>query len=64
MSTMRRPLGTGPSTTRSTTTEGAPRLLPVERVEVDRHLDNDDEDQAVVERKGRRVLGHGIPGTP
>ncbi|MCT9144053.1 hypothetical protein [Streptomyces violarus] len=36
MTTPRRRLGTGPSTTRSTTpTDTAPRLLPAERVEAD-----------------------------
>ncbi|MEU0002422.1 hypothetical protein ABZ069_36540 [Streptomyces microflavus] len=60
MSTMRRPLGTGPSTTRSTpTTTAAPRLLPVERVEQTPLLDNPGHGE-VVERRGRRTLGPGI----
>ncbi|NEC32208.1 hypothetical protein G3I66_03280, partial [Streptomyces rubrogriseus] len=37
----------------------APRLLPVERVEPGRLLE-DVEHQAVVEQKGRRTLGPGI----
>lgn len=40
--TMRRPLGTGPSTTRTTTPDPAPRLLPVERADVDEHQEHDD----------------------
>ncbi|WP_125215308.1 hypothetical protein [Streptomyces griseofuscus] len=41
--TMRRPLGTGPSTTtRSTTTEAVPRLLPVERATDDEHQEHAD----------------------
>ncbi|MEU5499910.1 hypothetical protein [Streptomyces griseofuscus] len=43
MSNARRPLGTGPSTTRSTTTDpAAPRLLPVERVSDDEQQEHDD----------------------
>ncbi|MGA5042427.1 hypothetical protein ACPCA8_36200 [Streptomyces capoamus] len=42
MSTARRRLGTGPSTTRSTTTDTAPRLLPVERATDDEHQEHDD----------------------
>ncbi|MFF7954163.1 hypothetical protein [Streptomyces griseorubiginosus] len=64
MSTTRRQLGTGPSTTRSTpTTDVSPRLLPVERVEPAALLD-DGEHQDVAERKGRRTLGHGTASTP
>ena len=64
MSTMRRPLGTGPSTTRSTTsTDTAPRLLPVERAEPDALL-GEVEHQGVAARKGRRNLGPGIAVTP
>ncbi|MFD0256387.1 hypothetical protein ACFVGX_36400 [Streptomyces sp. NPDC127113] len=60
MSTARRPLGTGPSTTRSTTTTGAaPRLLPVERVEADALL-GDVEHQDVPVPNGRRILGPGV----
>ncbi|WP_190133439.1 hypothetical protein [Streptomyces mashuensis] len=60
MSTARRRLGTGPSTTRTTSPAGpAPRLLPAERVEPGPLLD-DAEHQAVVEHKGRRTLGPGI----
>ncbi|MEU0023542.1 hypothetical protein ABZ173_38595 [Streptomyces rochei] len=64
MSTTRRQLGTGPSTTRSTpTTNFSPRLLPIERVEPAALLD-DDEHQDVAERKGRRTLGRGVERTP
>ncbi|QEU83456.1 hypothetical protein OH738_39915 [Streptomyces hirsutus] len=64
MSTLRRPLGTGPSTTRSTpTTDTALRLLPVERIEPAALLD-DGERPDVAERNGRRTLGHGIARTP
>ncbi|MEU2441826.1 hypothetical protein ABZ595_37440 [Streptomyces rubradiris] len=46
MSTPRRRLGTGPSTTRSTTTEPtepSPRLLPVERIAADgEHQEHED----------------------
>lgn len=60
MSTMRRPLGTGPTTTtRSTATSSAPRLLPAERVEHEQLLADVDEDQDVAVRKGRRILGQG-----
>ncbi|MFG3276003.1 hypothetical protein [Streptomyces luteogriseus] len=42
MSTPRRLLGTGPSTTSSTATPGAgPRLLPVEQLVVDEHQEHD-----------------------
>ncbi|MFI1294155.1 hypothetical protein ACH4VM_38145 [Streptomyces sp. NPDC020792] len=64
MSTLRRALGTGPSTTRSTpTTDTALRLLPVERIEPAALLD-DGERPDVAERKGRRALGHGVARTP
>ncbi|MGW9241286.1 hypothetical protein ACWGRL_21595 [[Kitasatospora] papulosa] len=60
MSTMRRRLGTGPSTIKSTpSVDSAPRLLPAERVEATSLLD-DDERQAVADPKGRRSLGPGI----
>ncbi|MDX2973812.1 hypothetical protein PWY87_35825 [Kribbella solani] len=60
MSTARRRLGTGPSTTRSTpTTDTAPRLLPAERVEPDALL-GEVERQDLVDRKGRRTLGPGV----
>lgn len=43
MSTPRRLLGTGPSTTSSTPTPGAgTRLLPVEQLAVDEHQEHDD----------------------
>ncbi|MGW1902953.1 hypothetical protein ACWCQB_37555 [Streptomyces hirsutus] len=68
MSTARRRLGTGPSTTRSTpTTDAAPRLLPAERVDPGALL-GEVEHQDVADRKGRRNLGPGIAaaqeGTP
>lgn len=64
MSTMRRPLGTGPSTTRSTpSTDPSPRLLPVERAEPDALL-GDVEHQDVTGRKGRRNLGPGTAVAP
>jgi len=64
VSTMRRPLGTGPSTTRSTpTTDAVPRLLPVERIEPAALLD-DGEHQDVAQPKGRRTLGPGTARTP
>jgi len=64
MSTPRRRLGTGPSTTRSTpTTDTSPRLLPAERVEPDALL-GEVEHRDVVHRKGRRNLGPGTTVTP
>ncbi|WP_433860268.1 hypothetical protein [Streptomyces kronopolitis] len=64
MSTTRRPLGTGPSTARSTPeTTAAPRLLPVERLEATRLLANPEHGD-VAERRGRRTLGAGIERTP
>ncbi len=58
----RRPLGTGPSTARSTpSADTSPRLLPVERVEPDRLLEDDVADD-VVERRDRRPLGPGAVG--
>ncbi|MBK3540223.1 hypothetical protein JHN61_29275 [Streptomyces sp. MBT67] len=64
MSTARRRLGTGPSTTRTTPPDGpGPRLLPAERVEAGQLLD-DVEHQAVADQKGRRVLGPGIAREP
>ncbi|MER6112688.1 hypothetical protein [Streptomyces hirsutus] len=64
MSTLRRPLGTGPSATRSTPTpDTALRLLPVERIEPAALLD-DGERPDVAERNGWRTLGHGIARTP
>lgn len=59
MSITRRRLGTGPSTTRSMTTDTAPRLLPAERLEP-RTLLKDGEHQDVATPKGRRNLGPGI----
>lgn len=43
MSTTRRPLGNGPTNTRTTPTEErAPRLLPVELADVDEHQEHDE----------------------
>jgi hypothetical protein len=65
MSTARRQLGTGPSTTRSTpTTDTAPRLLPVERVEPGALLGEVEHQDVTADRKGRRNLGPGVVGTP
>jgi hypothetical protein len=64
MSTMRRRLGSGPSTTRSTTTtDTGPRLLPAERVEPTALL-GEVEHQDVTDQKGRRILGSGTAATP
>ncbi|MFF5030361.1 hypothetical protein ACFY2J_40040 [Streptomyces collinus] len=67
MSTMRRQLGTGPSTATSTPPTGTgPRLLPAERVELEELLE-DVERQDVAELKGRRILGTGaliVPDHP
>ncbi|MFH8582524.1 hypothetical protein [Streptomyces zaomyceticus] len=60
MSTIRRSLGTGPSTTRGTsTTTTAARLLPVERVEPGQLLGNPEQREGI-EQQGRRSLGVGI----
>lgn len=60
MSTMRRRLGTGPSTTKSTpTTDTTPRLLPIERAEPDTPLEKIERPD-VDARKDRRNLGPGI----
>nr|WSX25677.1 hypothetical protein OG690_38705 [Streptomyces tubercidicus] len=60
MSTTRRSLGTGPTTsTRSTTTTPAPRLLPVEQAEQCALLGDADEHQAVQMLRRRRPLGSG-----
>ncbi|MFG3134485.1 hypothetical protein ACGFZU_43275 [Streptomyces tendae] len=60
MSTARRRLGTGPSTTRSTpTADASPRLLPVERTEPGALL-GDVEHQDVAVPNGRRILGPGV----
>jgi hypothetical protein len=64
MSTMRRRLGSGPSTTTSTpTTDTGPRLLPAERVEPTALL-GEVEHQDVVDPRGRRILGAGAAATP
>jgi hypothetical protein len=58
---MRRPLGTGPTTSTRTTT--SPRLLPVERAELvdaDEHQDLEHEHrQEPAAAKGRRPLAQG-----
>lgn len=60
MSTERRPLGTGPSTTRSvSTTLSRARLLPAERIEQDQPLDQQGQRHGG-ERGGRRALGTGV----
>lgn len=60
MSTMRRPLGTGPtSTTRSTTSSSAPRLLPVERVDQEHVLVDVEHEHQEHDPVERRRLGHG-----
>lgn len=64
MTTMRRPLGTGPTKTiRSTTTERGPRLLPVEQTGAKAPPDNVSEHQAAVAVHGRRTLGLGFTAT-
>ncbi|MFZ3500665.1 hypothetical protein ACODT5_46910 [Streptomyces sp. 5.8] len=61
MSTTRRRLGPGPATGMSTSSSTTTlRLLPVERVGGDGLVDVVDEGQAVVELRGRRVLGPGF----
>ncbi|KOG25965.1 hypothetical protein ADK35_08040 [Streptomyces viridochromogenes] len=65
MSTARRQLGTGPSTTRSTpTTDPGPRLLPAERVEPGALLGDVEHQDVTADQKGRRNLGPGIDVTP
>ncbi|MFF4756364.1 hypothetical protein ACWD5R_39530 [Streptomyces sp. NPDC002514] len=62
MSTTRRRLGTGPTTSRTTpTTELSLRLLPAERAEPDALLD-EAERRGLGGRKGRRTLGPGGGG--
>ncbi|MFJ1717315.1 hypothetical protein ACIQGT_41065 [Streptomyces sp. NPDC093108] len=57
MTSARRPLGIGPTTsTRTTSAPAHPRLLPVEQAE----LGDVDERLVVPERKGRRILGPGV----
>lgn len=58
----RRPLGTGPTSTRTTPTEApAPRLLPVERADVDEHQEHTD--PLPRPAPGRRPLGDREPVT-
>ncbi|MFD3716624.1 hypothetical protein [Streptomyces sp. NPDC058677] len=65
MSTPRRVLGTGPSsTTRSTPPTSAPRLLPAERAEHEQLLADDVEHESVRMLRGRRNLGPGITTAP
>ncbi|MFF8281070.1 hypothetical protein ACF05T_34325 [Streptomyces lateritius] len=60
MSTTRRPLGTGPTMSTRTTTTSL-RLLPVERVELVEHDDqeHEHEHQERADANGRRRLGSG-----
>ncbi|MET7313219.1 MULTISPECIES: hypothetical protein [unclassified Streptomyces] len=60
MSTMRRRLGTGP-TTRTTSSADAEslRLLPAERIEPDTCLQEHDDGAQLPESRGRRTLGRG-----
>lgn len=63
MNRVRRPLGLGPATSPTTPSDSPVRgLLPVERVVGDSLVDVVGEDQAVVQPRGRRVLGSGFPG--
>ncbi|MCX5278426.1 hypothetical protein [Streptomyces virginiae] len=65
MSTTRRPLGHGPATEMSTSSDStAQRLLPIERAGGDGLVDVVGEDQAVVQPRGRRVLGPGGSMSP
>ncbi|MFD3511201.1 hypothetical protein [Nocardia sp. NPDC058666] len=65
MSTTRRPLGHGPATEISTSSDStAPRLLPVERAGSDGGVNVGDEDQAVVQPQSRRALGPGVATSP
>ncbi|MFJ4577538.1 hypothetical protein ACIP4W_40580 [Streptomyces sp. NPDC088846] len=58
MTSARRPLGTGPSTS-TTAGPALPRLLPAERADLDL-----DERLVVPDRKGRRILGPGVDAIP
>ena len=63
MSTMRRRLGTGPATTRSTpAADAGPRLLAAERVGPDVLLGEAEHQGVTLDRKGRRPLGSGATG--
>ncbi|MFB6837597.1 hypothetical protein [Streptomyces sp. NPDC056361] len=63
MSTTRRPLGTGPTTsTSSATLMSPPRLLPVERADGGVLLVGVDEHQEHADAKGRRLPGAGPAG--
>ncbi|TXJ73558.1 hypothetical protein E2C11_29030 [Streptomyces lavendulae] len=63
MNTARRPLGRGPTTGLSMSSDStSPRLLPVERAVATSPMDVSIEDQAVVQPRGRRGLGHGPTG--
>ncbi|MFD4764535.1 hypothetical protein ACFWOJ_38770 [Streptomyces sp. NPDC058439] len=60
MSTPRRTLGTGPTTsTRSTTTNPVPRFLPAERADLDALLAGRADPEQSALQDGRRVLGTG-----
>ncbi|MFJ3638035.1 hypothetical protein [Streptomyces sp. NPDC090112] len=54
MSTTRRTLGTGPTTSTRPSPPPAPRLLPIERAQ---QQDIEDEHQEVSRPRGRRPLG-------
>ncbi|MFB7747656.1 hypothetical protein [Streptomyces sp. NPDC056132] len=65
MSTTRRPLGTGPSSTsRTTTPTPAARLLAAERAGRGGLLADATVDQDVAAPRGRRVLGPGVSTGP
>ncbi|MEU3228399.1 hypothetical protein ABZ695_35310 [Streptomyces sp. NPDC006976] len=57
MSTPRRTLGTGPATTTRSTS--SPRLLPVERADLDALLVTHADPEQTALQDGRRVLGTG-----
>ncbi|WP_327419704.1 hypothetical protein [Streptomyces sp. NBC_01233] len=65
MSTTRRPLGLGPATSPTASSDHTvQRLLPAERGGGDVLVDVVGEDQAVVQPRGRRVLGPGGSTSP
>ncbi|MGW2866438.1 hypothetical protein [Streptomyces sp. NPDC001205] len=65
MSNTRRPLGLGPATSPTTSIDRTTqRLLPAERTGADDMVDVADDDQAVAQPRGRRVLGSGTSTSP
>ncbi|WP_406377066.1 hypothetical protein OHU23_41320 (plasmid) [Streptomyces virginiae] len=65
MNPVRRPLGLGPASSPTSPSDSPARgLLPVERVVGDGLVDVVAEDQAVVQPRGRRVLGPGGRTSP